>query len=155
MNLRSTEQIALYSATNFETEKSLGFKIGLFTRAICSSASLLSASSSFFFLCRDTWSRSCNYIIAICWICDPVYTMPVRNESGMKVFLFPNLLSRLHDAGTKLTLFEWVNQNEWIKTKFKWMNQTFRGLQAVLNRTVFRSINHSLFKHDRIFSKLH
>ena len=27
--------------------------------------------------------------------------MPVRNESGMKLFLFPNLLSRLHDAGTK------------------------------------------------------
>ena len=52
--------------------------------------------------------------------------MPVQNESGMKLFLFPNLLSRLHDAGTKSTLFEWVNQNEWIKTKFKWMNQTFR-----------------------------
>ena len=57
--------------------------------------------------------------------------MPVRNESGMKLSLFPNLLSRLHDAGTKSTLFEWVNQNEsrneLIKTKFKWMNQTFRG----------------------------
>ena len=51
---------------------------------------------------------------------DPVYTMPVRNESGMKLFLFPNLLSRLHDTGTKSTLFEWVNQNE---SRNEWMNQ--------------------------------
>ena len=41
--------------------------------------------------------------------------MLLRNESGMKLFLFPNLLSRLHDASTKSTLFERVNQNEWIK----------------------------------------
>ena len=37
---------------------------------------------------------------------DPVYTMPVRNESGMKLLLFPNLLSSPHDAGTKSTLVE-------------------------------------------------
>ena len=51
---------------------------------------------------------------------DLVYTMPVRNKSGMKLFLFSNLLFRLHDAGTKSTLFEWVNQNE---SRNEWMNQ--------------------------------
>ena len=76
---------------------------------------------------------------------------PARNESGMKLFLFPNLLSRLHGTGTKSTLYEWVNQNEsrneWIKTKFKWM----KWFQAVWNRTVFGCIHDAVSSWRTVF----